>query len=160
MHDDTIRQTVQSQYGAALAMLRAAVAQCPDAMWNDPDDKNRCWHVAYHALFYVHLYLAPSLDTFQPWVKHREEYGRLDMTNATPYTQAEVLEFLAVCEDRVAQALAALDFTAPSGFHWLPMNKLELQIYNLRHLQTHIGELAERLSQRAGIEVGWVGMGA
>lgn len=76
MHNDIIRQTVQSQYGAALAMLRAAVTQCPDALWDDPTDKNRFWHVAYHALFYVHLYLAPSLDQFQPWANHREELGR------------------------------------------------------------------------------------
>jgi hypothetical protein len=48
----------------------------------------------------------------------------------------------------------------PSGFYWLPMNKLELQIYNIRHIHAHAGELAERLSQRAGIEIDWVGMGA
>ena len=70
-----------------------------------------------------------------------------------------MLEFLGVCEARVAEMVAALEFAAPSGFHWLPMNKLELQLYNIRHIQTHAGELAERLSQRAGIDVAWVGMG-
>ncbi|MCL4826199.1 MAG: hypothetical protein KJZ95_02460 [Caldilinea sp.] len=48
----------------------------------------------------------------------------------------------------------------PSGFYWLPMNKLELQIYNIRHIHAHASELAERLSQRAGIEIDWVSMGA
>ena len=38
------------------------------------------------------------------------------------------------------------------------MGKLELQIYNLRHLQQHTGELMERLGSRAGIDVDWVGM--
>ncbi len=159
MQEDAIRQVVQGQYGAALAMLRATVTQCPETLWNDPADKNRFWHVAYHALFYVHLYLTPSLDDFQPWAKHREEYGRLDVTRVTPYTQDEVLEFLDVCVAGAAQRMATLDFAAPSGFHWLPMNKLELQLYNIRHLQTHTGELAERLSQRADIDVGWVSMG-
>ncbi len=159
MHDDAVRQTVQSQYNAALAMLRAAITQCPDALWDDPADKNRCWHVAYHALFYAHLYLAPSLEAFQPWTQHREEAGSLGTAHAAPYSRDEVLEFLGVCEARVAEMVAALEFAAPSGFHWLPMNKLELQLYNIRHIQTHAGELAERLSQRAGIDVAWVGMG-
>jgi hypothetical protein len=51
-----------------------------------------------------------------------------------------------------------LDPEAESGFYWLPMNKLELQIYNIRHLQQHTGELMERLGSRAGVEVDWVGM--
>lgn len=46
------------------------------------------------------------------------------------------------------------------GFDWLPMTKLEVQFYTLRHLQTHVGEVAERLSQRVDIDVGWVGMRA
>ncbi|MCB9122287.1 MAG: hypothetical protein H6640_21400 [Caldilineaceae bacterium] len=52
------------------------------------------------------------------------------------------------------------DLSAPSGFDWLPMNKLELQIYSMRHLQQHAGELMERLGSRAGIDVPWVGMKA
>jgi hypothetical protein len=160
MHDDAIRQAVRSQYGAALAMLRATIAQCPDLLWDDPADKNRFWHVAYHALFYAHLYLSPSLDDFVAWAGHRAGYERMETPPAPPYTQADLLDFLAECEAHAARHLATLDFAAPSGFHWLPMNKLELQLYNIRHIQTHAGELAERLSQRAGIDVGWVSMGA
>ena len=44
-----------------------------------------------------------------------------------------------------------------NGFDWLPMNKAELQIYTIRHLQQHAGEtLMERLGSRAGIDVDWV----
>jgi hypothetical protein len=37
------------------------------------------------------------------------------------------------------------------------MNKFELQIYTIRHLQQHSGELMERLGSRANISVDWVG---
>ena len=160
MHDDAIRQSVRSQYGAALAMLHTAIAQCPAALWDDPDDKNRFWHVAYHALFYTHLYLAPSLDDFVAWPGHRAGYERMETPPAPPYSPADLLVFLAECGAHAARLLPTLDFAAPSGFHWLPMTKLEVQFYTLRHLQTHVGELAERLSQRADIDVGWVGMRA
>ncbi len=52
----------------------------------------------------------------------------------------------------------ALDLAGASGFDWLPMNKLELQFYNIRHLQLHTGELCERLGTEAKIDVAWVGM--
>ncbi|MEZ4615730.1 MAG: hypothetical protein R2867_09495 [Caldilineaceae bacterium] len=50
-------QGIQSQFLAALAMLEQSVIRCPDALWDDPNDKTKFWHIAYHALFYTHLYL-------------------------------------------------------------------------------------------------------
>lgn len=47
---------------------------------------------------------------------------------------------------------------AESGFYWLPFDKLELQFYNIRHIQQHTGEHCERLGAYGEIEVGWVGM--
>ena len=52
----------------------------------------------------------------------------------------------------------ALDLESKSGFDWLPINKLELQFYNIRHIQQHTGELCERLGVVEDIDVGWVGM--
>jgi hypothetical protein len=51
-----------------------------------------------------------------------------------------------------------LDLEAESGFNWLPFDKLELQIYNIRHIQQHTGELYERLGTSGSIELSWVGM--
>ena len=51
-----------------------------------------------------------------------------------------------------------LNLEATSGFEWLPFSKLELQIYTIRHIQQHTGELMERLGTRANVEIDWVGM--
>jgi hypothetical protein len=45
---------------------------------------------------------------------------------------------------------------AASGFDWLPFTKFELQLYSIRHIQQHVGELMERLGERA-MEIDWVG---
>jgi DinB family protein len=161
-----IKGVIQSQYLAALAMLREAVARCPDALWAAPAATNPFWHVAYHALFYVHLYLQPAEGDFAPWPKHRDEHqflGQLPWPPhrapaiGEPYRREEVLEYLEFCRDEVKTRVAGLDMTAESGFAWLPFGKLELQLYSIRHVQQHAGELAERLSAHAGIEVAWVG---
>ena len=45
---------------------------------------------------------------------------------------------------------------APSGFSWLRFGKTELQLYNIRHIQHHAGQLTDRLRTAAGIGVRWV----
>ena len=153
------RKAIRSQYLAALAMLKQAVERCPEATWNAAEDKNKFWQVAYHALFYTHLYLQETAQDFKAWPKHREGYERPGSPAekiGSPYTRQEILDYLAVCQEQVAEKTASLDFETPSGFEWLPFSKLELQFYNIRHLQQHIGELFERLGARAAIELDWV----
>ena len=160
------RAAIKSQYLAALEMLRQAITHCPESLWDDPQDKNRFWHVAYHALFYTHLYLQDREEDFTPWAKHRKDHNFLGPVPwpphyvpqlGEPYTQDEILAYCALCEQQVRERVDALDLETASGFYWLPFGKLELQFYNIRHLQQHTGELMERLGARAGIDVDWVG---
>lgn len=159
---------IQSQYLAGLEMLRRVVETCPESVWDAEKDKNRTWLVAYHAVFYTHLYLQPTLADFVPWEKGREnlqfmgsmpEGGGEAPESGQAYTPAELLDYLELCRRQVAEIVPALDLHAPSGFDWLPLSKLELQFYNLRHLMQHTGELMERLWADAGIETGWEGRG-
>ena len=96
-----VASIVQSQYLAALAMLEAAVQKCPASIWDDAQDRNRFWRVAYHVLFYTHLYLQPSEADFVPWAKQRGEAqmlgriffeGNREPVIAEPYTPAEIAE--------------------------------------------------------------------
>ena len=158
--------TILSQYQAALRMLHQAIEKCPDALWDQADDKAKFWHIAYHALFYTHLYLNETEASFTPWAKYRPEYHfmgplpwpphRLPVIDE-PYQKADLLEFSEFCQRYAEQIVPTIDLAAASGFAWLPMNKFELQIYTLRHLQQHTGELMERLGSRAGISVDWIG---
>ena len=161
------KQVIKSQFRATLAMLQQAVEKCPDTVWNDPADKNKFWHIAYHALFYTHLYLQPTEADFTPWSKQQKDYQFMgpvpwpphnEPEIGDPYTKADVLEYITFCEQQVDDVVDTLDLAGPSGFDWLPFDKLELQFYSIRHLQLHTGELCERLWDKAQIEVSWVGM--
>jgi hypothetical protein len=156
-----LQSIVISQYLASLEMLKETINRCPDALWDDPADQAPTWRLAYHALFYTHLYLQPDGKDFKAWVKHREDAQRIDpkAKACQAYTREEVLEYLAFCQQQVREIVPKLDFeSANSGFGWLEMGKLELQIYNIRHTQQHTAELMERLGARAGIELPWVGL--
>ena len=157
------QSVIVDQYGAALEMLKQAILQCPAARWDDPRGRKKFWLVAYHVLFYTHLYLHDVLAHFKPWVKHRQDIHRLGAfpekgEAGEPYSREEILEFLEFCRQTVADRVSTLDLAAASGFEWLPFNRLELHLYTIRHLQHHAAELIEWLGANEGIEVDWVGM--
>jgi len=52
-----VQPVLKSQYHASLTMLRDAIEHCPPEEWLSTDHKNAFWQVAYHALFFTHLYL-------------------------------------------------------------------------------------------------------
>ncbi|MEZ4714174.1 MAG: DinB family protein [Caldilineaceae bacterium] len=164
-----IHAIICSQYHAAIGMLEQAVQKCPETLWAAAEDKVKFWHIAYHGLFFVHLYLQKTVGDFAPWPKHRENYEVMGRTPwppyekpeiGEPYTKADIQEYIDFCRQQVDMCVPPTDMDAESGFDWLPMSKFELQIYSIRHLQQHTGELMERLGTRAGIDVDWIGMGS
>jgi hypothetical protein len=166
MPELNLQHHIARQYRASLAMLGRAVELCPESLWLSADYHNRFWHVAYHTLFFTNLYLQPDEGSFTPWAKHKPDSQYLGPRPRTPqaprkidspYTKAEVLEYHELCRAEVEAKVPALDLVAPSGFYWLPFNKAELQFYNLRHLQHHAGQLADRLRTALSVGVEWVG---
>jgi len=154
-----LKEAIKSQYHAALMMLQQAIEKCPDSMWVDTDYVNPFWRVAYHTLIYTHFYLSPTEADFTPWENHKDGMQLLgdEAPEADPYRKAELLAYLDHCLAQVESQVEAMDLEGESGFHWLPFDKLELQLYNIRHVQQHTGELCERLGAHGEIEVRWVG---
>jgi len=156
-----IKEVIKSQYLASLEMLKNAITQCPESMWIDPEPKNKFWHIAFHSLFYTHLYLQHAEKDFTPFksMGHLSWETKDEQKIRKPYSRDEILTYLEFCQEEVKGCLSRLDLDSDeSGFHWLPFNKLELQFYNIRHLQLHTGELCERLGVTAGVDIDWVGM--
>ncbi|MBN1435282.1 DinB family protein [Candidatus Fermentibacterales bacterium] len=163
-----VRRVVESQYLASLEMLGNAVDLCPEELWDDGRFGNRFWRIAFHTLFYTHLYLQSMEEDFRPWPKHRGQAEHMGEALPWPphdppevaeaYTKKEVLEYLDFCRREVLERTAELDVEREdSGFFWLPFGKLELQIYNIGHVRHHAGQLIERLRAETGLGVEWVG---
>lgn len=145
---------LKRQYHASLAMLRDAIERCPEDEWLRRDRKNAFWQVAYHVLFYTHLYLQPDEAAFRRWSEHR---GENDGTGGEPYTKRQALDYWRFVDDMVDHAVDALDLNSPeSGFWWYKMSKIEHQLVNLRHVQHHGAQLADRLRMAADVGVEWV----
>lgn len=167
---ETLRATLKSQYHAALAMLRHGIELCPASVWTGSEHTNAPWQIAYHTLFFTHLYVQIDEAAFRPWAKHRADNqypdaipGPADPDSRLPllpepYTKAEVMEYWRFCDDMIDGAVDAMDIHAPaSGFSWYKVSKLEHQLINLRHIQHGAAQVADRVRAATGAGVDWVG---
>ena len=157
-----LKKSIVSQYFASLEMLKQAVEACPEALWYDTGYRNPYWRTAFHALFYTHLYLQPTEQDFIPWQGLDEQYRKLGASpdleeTVEPLSKEQILDYIDFCHQEVEKQVAAQDLSAESGFSWISLDKFEHQIYSIRHIMQHTGELFERLGSTGGPDVHWVG---
>lgn len=170
MDTDALRTVLKSQYHAALAMLKNAIEKCPHDLWQGSGHTNECWQVAYHVLFFAHMYSQPNEAAFRPWKHHvaNVQYqdgiaGPPDPKStlpllAEPYPKEQVLEYWAFVDAMIDATLDVTDLgSAESGFWWYPIPKLEHEIVNIRHIQHHTAQLADRVRTAANVGIDWVG---
>ena len=158
--DTTWRAIIWSQFGAAIDMLDNAILACPDALWSDRSQQNEYWYVAYHALFWLDLYLSGSVEGFAPPAPFTlEELDPAGLLPEQPYTKQELTAYLTHCRQKCRATIAALtDEQARQrcGFAWVEVSVAELLLYNMRHVQEHASQLLLILGQQTGSAPGWV----
>jgi len=170
--NNEIRSLIKSQYHASLAMLRDTVERCSQDLWVASNYSNAFWQIAYHAVFFGHLYLHRDKDSFQPWKEHQSNvqhpHGLLGPSDPksplplipNPYTREQVLSYWKICDDMVDPAIDRTDLHDPNcGFPWYKnVTKLEHLFISIRHIQHHAGQLADRLRSASNEGTRWVGM--
>lgn len=103
-------------------------------------------------MYYAHKYLQPSNRVFVRWK------GRGTTNGDVAISKDELLEYLRYVEEQVPQRLRNAKFDAGSGFSSYPnVDRLEMHLINIRHIQQHAGELYERLGNRARVKLRWAG---
>ena len=171
--EHVFKNSLKNQYHAALAMLREGIAHCSDEIWLSNKHPNAPWQVAYHTLYFTHLYLQPNEHAFQPWEQHQADVqhpdgyaGPPDPESSlplipTPYTRSQVLEYWKFCDAMVDPCLDRLDLAAPAdGFSWkrnVVVSQAQFQLTNIRHIQNGATQLASRLRAEGDIGIEWVG---
>jgi len=161
MMDAILKDIVWQQFGAAIDMLDNALLACPEPLWSDRSQQPEFWYVAYHALFWLDLYLSGSLDGFTPPAPFTlDELDPAGVLPERPYTQDELRTYLKHCRrkcqttigtltDEQAGQRVAISGVAGGTF-------LELLLYNMRHVQEHAAQLSLILGLKVGWDARWV----
>ncbi len=149
-------------------MLEKAIEACPAGLWNDDKYQNRFWHIAYHVLFYTDFYLTENEEMYCPAPQYIPEYqflGNFPWQSdrkpniGEPCSKEFLLGYIEHINSILGIQTEGVAMSDPSGFDWLPITKLELQFYNIRHIQHHTAQLIQMLRIEAGISIDWVGTG-
>jgi hypothetical protein len=168
---DTLwKNALWQQFGAAIDAFENALLACPDALWRGqlwsakpaylqargfPLAFSEFWYLTYHTLVWLDLYLSgvPE-EQFAPPAPFVQ--GAIDSAEAQPeqpYTREQLHAYLASLRQKCHDTLAALtdeQARQPVEYPWLGehgVNYLELQLYNLRHVQEHAAQLSLFLGQ-------------
>jgi DinB superfamily len=162
--ETTLRTVLWRQFGAAIDMLENALLACPASLWKErlwrisqpsefPPQFAEFWYVTFHALVWLDLYLSgvPEEEFAPP-----APFARGVLDEALPersYTKEELRAYLASMRQKCYTTLVALtdeQARRPVEYPWSvgqPISFLELQLYNLRHVQEHAAQLSLFLGQ-------------
>jgi hypothetical protein len=164
--ETTWRTALWRQFGAAIDMLENALLACPASLWKErlwhtsprskfPPQFAEFWYVTFHALVWLDLYLAgvPEEEFAPPAPFAPGELDSVEAVPERPYTREELRAYLVSTRQKChTQLLALTDEQAcrPVEYPWSrgqPISFLELQLYNLRHVQEHAAQLSLFLGQ-------------
>jgi hypothetical protein len=138
------KQLVVSQFEAALAMLNQCIAACPPEHWEGKIANDAFRYVAYHTLFFADLYLSTSENAFQQTDFHRRGGDERGEAASPGLSKEETLAHVPVVRQKLLDTLAAEtaeSLAGPSGISWRKTSRAELHLYNLRHVQHHVGAM-------------------
>jgi len=162
------KEIIGRQFGASIDMLENALKACPDELWGESlwmdaemgPGSAEFWYVAYHALFWLDLYLSGAVEGFTPPTPFTLD--ELDPAGLLPerrYTPDELLAYLAHCRQKCRITLTELTDAQASrlcSFPWGQVSFAELLLDDMRHTQEHAAQLSMLLGQRAGSASHWV----
>jgi hypothetical protein len=155
-----------NQFDAALATLVTCTEACPTARWDDPIGELTFSRIAFHALFFADYYLEQDICAFKKQAFHEKnigcfaEYEELEFTLPTAHHSKEwVLKYARFCRDKSARVVISENAdvcASPCGFPGKQFSRAELHLYNIRHIQHHVGQLSMHLRARANVAIPWV----
>lgn len=173
-----LKTVIKSQYHASLATLGQFIDRCPQSLWLQVGPQPvACWQIVYHTLYFTELYLQISEKHFKPFMyadhpnfkPWKDMFHDLSRTvknkgklpeGLSPYTLDQMQNCWQAVDDRVDACVDQMDLDSENcGFHWYAMGKFEHQFVNIRHIQHHAAQLADRLRVGADLGTDWVAKG-
>ena len=161
----TVRENLWQQFGASIDMLKNAIVLWPEELW---DKKPKFFYNAYHCLIFLDYYLnfpAERMSSPLPFTLAASGVVVKDaVDDIIPdriYSKEELLGYLQTCREKCRQVIMNITeenvnelWIEADGDRTFP--KLELLIYNMRHVQHHAAQLNMYLRQEINDAPRWV----
>ncbi len=155
----TLNTMLWLQFGAAIDMLKNAIAACPDELW---DEEPKFCQFAHHTLFFLSYYLSDDApkesDYYPPSPFTKSEFE--DVPPLVKYGKKELLLYLNLGREKLREQLSGNTanelLTKRFVSEYKDFTLFELLLYNMRHVQHHAAQLNLLLRQCGVIPPDWV----
>ncbi|MBK6773256.1 MAG: DinB family protein [Ignavibacteria bacterium] len=155
--EDSLKTILWKEFGAAIDMLENAVAACPESRWKD---NSKFWYNAYHVIFFLDYYLTEEEEKFHPPAPFTlSEFNAEGEMPERVYDKSELITYIRYCREKCRKLISELtDENMQKRFinKYRNYSRLEIIIYNLRHVQHHAGQLNLLLRQNGNEPPDWV----
>lgn len=157
--ESLFKSAALGQMLGALSMLRDRIDSWPDESWHAPIGNWEFNQAAFHVLFWTDMYLGPNPEALKSQAFHQahpeifRSYEELEpKVPELHYDRSMLKACLEHCRQKTSEVIAAEtaeSLAGPSGFPWLPFERAEVYLYNLRHVQHHAAQfiLRERIDR-------------
>jgi hypothetical protein len=145
---DLIKKSLIGQYEASLCMVNLCAEACQPEYWEGKIANDTFRQVAYHTLFCTDLYLSTNEQEFELRDLHHRGGDERDPTPGAGLSREETLSYVTICRQKMLESIAAEtsdSLQGWSGFSWRKTSRCELHVYNIRHIQHHVGQLSAYL---------------
>lgn len=163
---ENIKYSLWQQFGASIDMLHKAINLWPDELW--AEDKS-FFYESYHCIVLLDYYLTvpPPTEFITPFPFHISDIGSVpegvlgDMVPDRIYSKIELLDYLEVCRSKCKTLILNLTATKLKE-RWIEeggdmdYSVLEILLYNMRHVQHHVGHLNAILRKKIDRKSGWI----
>ena len=148
---------LRRHYEAAVEMLRRAIRDCPDELWDARDEGKPFWQKAYHILYCFDVFLNDRPDTFEAPPFHTPGAHVLARTPSHSFSREQVEGYL---EKAAAKCAKVFDGLTLEGLgreceHRRYATVADMLFDNLRHTQHHIGVMYSDLRRKTGDAPDW-----
>ena len=166
-----LRKILWNQFGASIDMLKNIIALWPDQHWNLT---NKVYYLSFHTFLFLDYYLTIPPTNYAaplPFTMISPDkvpyYAVDDLLPGRLYSQNELLNGLQTCRQKCKQVIFGLTEESVhrlwidqpddiAGSPTLQYSVLEILLYNLKHVQHHVGQLNLLLREETGHAADWI----
>jgi hypothetical protein len=164
---DLCKRTVGNQFEAALSTINWCIELTSSKAWGGLVARYPFSQVVFHSLFFADYYLDTDPTAFRKQLFHVanaelfDDYEQLqDREPLAIYKKDQLMPYVEFCRQKALMNMAtetASSLAATTTLTRYPMSRLELHLYNIRHLQHHAAQLVLRLRLEQDADIPWIG---